>query len=68
MVILEKNISLVDWINISTNPEIFIFDYKAIKEKIQQFVEELMMKCYHPIRVERYLIEYKYDIGNDTYE
>jgi hypothetical protein len=68
MDILEKNISLVDWINISANPEIFVLDYKAIKERIQPFVEELMMKCYHPMRVERYLIQYNYDIGDDIYE
>jgi hypothetical protein len=66
--ILEHNKDKIDWINISRNPEIFVLDCAELKKHARPFVEELMMKCYHPLRLERYLCKYKYDIGNDTYE
>ena len=65
--ILEQNKDKIDWVNISLNPEIFTFDYDAIKKRIEPLVEELMMKCYHPIRLERLLLTYNYDIGSDEY-
>ena len=65
--ILEQNKDRVDWINISLNPEIFTINYDAIKKRIEPFIEELMMKCYHPTRLERLLLTYNYDIGIDEY-
>jgi hypothetical protein len=42
-------------------------DYVAIKKRIEPFVEELMMKCFHPKRLCYYLQQYGYDIGDDDY-
>ena len=53
--------------NLLGNPGCFELDYGALKERIQSFVEELMMVCFHPSRFERYLKTYGYDIGDDEY-
>ena len=49
------------------NPCIFELDYVALKRRIEPFVEELMMKCFHPNRLFYYLDTYGYDIGDDDY-
>ena len=60
--------------NITRNPEIFVLDTDAMKQQINQptqdgisFVEELMMKHYHPKRLQFYLEKYNYDILDDVY-
>ena len=49
------------------NPCIFEIDYEALKRRIEPFLEELMMKCFHPNRLCYYLDTYGYDIGDDDY-
>ena len=49
----------------SRNPSIFTYDYSKMVER--PFVEELMVKLYHPDKLVYYLDKYNYDIGEDTY-
>ena len=65
--LLEQNQDKINWKYISLNENIFELDYKLIKEKIQPFVEELMMICFHPKRLMYYIDKYNYDIGDDEY-
>jgi hypothetical protein len=65
--LLETNIDKINWFNISSNPSIFEIDYNAIKKRIEPFIEELMMKCYHPDKLYYFLTKYNYDIGSDEY-
>ena len=49
--ILEKNIYKLDWKYLSRNPNIFIYDYDAIKNHMYKeggFVEKLMANRFHP--------------------
>ena len=52
--ILEKNLdkcSEVSWVILSKNPNIFVYDYEAIKNTMYKeggFVEELMQNRFHP--------------------
>jgi len=65
--ILESNQERIYWNYISLNPNIFEIDYYLIKKRIEPFVEELMMVCFHPSRLDYYIEKYNYDIGDDTY-
>ena len=65
--ILKKNIEHINWFNLSSNPSIFEIDYDALKKRIEPFTEELMMKCFHPEKLNYYLNNYSYDIGSDEY-
>ena len=65
--LIETNIDKINWFNISSNPSIFEIDYNAIKKRIEPFIEELMMKCYHPEKLYYFLTKYNYDIGSDEY-
>jgi hypothetical protein len=54
---------------LSTNPNIFTYDYKKIKERKQYIHEDLMKKLFHPSRVEKFLndnpereLEHMYDL------
>ena len=56
------------------NPELYILDYKAMKDNINKslvndlsFVEELIRVTLRPERVNRYMKEYNYDILSDEY-
>ena len=51
-----------------TNPAIFEIDYQVLQQRIGPFKEELIQKCFHPVRLTRYLESYNYDIGDDEYQ
>jgi hypothetical protein len=55
--LLEKNYSKISWFMLSSNPSIFkkTVNYKYLKERMDIIREELMMKCMHPSRLERFL-------------
>lgn len=64
----------MDLNKLATNKEIYILDYEKMKEKINtplvndlSFVEELVHKVFHPVRVEKYLVEHQYDLLDDCY-
>ena len=65
--LLEQNPNKIYWDWLSKNPAIFEIDYAKLKERIEPFEEELIQKCMHPNRLEKYLEEYNYDIGEDAY-
>ena len=61
--ILEKNLDKVEWDWFSTNPNMFEYDYKQIKNTLyndNRFVEELMMNRFHPSNMDKW-----YDWGFD---
>ena len=55
--LLEQNQNKIDWVAFSRNPSIFkkIINYKFLKENMDVIREELLMKCMHPARLERWL-------------
>ena len=52
---LEQNPDKIRWFSISRNPTIFELDYKGMKGRCSIYKEELMIKVFHPSRIERYL-------------
>jgi len=47
----------VDWYMLCLNPNIFTYDYEAIKNAMYKeggFVEELMQNRFHPINIHRW--------------
>ena len=60
--LLEQNQNKIHWKYISLNENIFEIDYYYIKKRIEPFIEELMMVCFHPCRVEYYIEKYHYEI------
>ena len=63
--LLRENLDKISWDKLAINPSIFTYDYDKLVER--PFTEELMQKVYHPIRFERHLTTYGYDIGDDSY-
>jgi len=61
MEILERNKNKINGI-IFKNPEIFILDYKKMKENFLDTEEEIIKIILHPKRVLHNLITYNYDI------
>ena len=57
MHLLKKNIEKINWSVLSINPSIFNkkMNYKCLYQKMNVIREELMMKCMHPSRLERFL-------------
>jgi hypothetical protein len=57
MQLLEKNPDRIYWDWLSLNPSIFKkeINYKYLTERMNVIREELMMKCMHPSRLERFL-------------
>lgn len=53
--LLEKNLDKIDWLFLSKNPNIFELDYGFLKQRMDIVREELMMKAWHPSRVEKWL-------------
>jgi RimJ/RimL family protein N-acetyltransferase len=55
--LLEKNSRKIDWHYFSANPSIFIkkINYKYLYQRMNMIREELMMKCMHPKRLEKFL-------------
>jgi len=56
----------INWFSLSSNTNIFELDLLYLKSRMNIIREELMMKVYNPIRLEKYL-NMDYDIGNDEY-
>ena len=57
MDLLERNQDKIDWFNLSKNPSIFKkrINYEFLKKRMNVVREELLMKCMHPIRLERWI-------------
>ena len=54
---LSKNLEKIDWDWLSSNSSIFmkIVDYKYLKERMDIIREELIMKCMHPRRLQKWI-------------
>ena len=55
MELLRKNKQRLDWHYISTNPNIYCYDYRRMKQNMDEWREELMMKALHPSRVTKWI-------------
>jgi transposase len=57
MHLLEKNQDKIDWNHFGSNPSIFkkVVNYEFLKKRMDIIREELMMKCMHPSRLERFI-------------
>ena len=66
--LLEQNRNKIEWNYILQNPSILEIDYQALQQRIEPFKEELIQKCFHPVRLVHYLEVYNYDIGEDEYQ
>ena len=53
--LLEKNQELIHWYQLSINPEIFTYDYVAMRESYKSLKEEIIMARWHPDRVAKML-------------
>jgi hypothetical protein len=55
--LLQKNPEKIDWEELSYNPSIFkkMINYKFLYQRMNVIREELMMKCMHPSRLERWI-------------
>ena len=60
--LLEKNPDKIDWDMFSKNPSILkkIINYKYLYHRMNIIREELIMRCMHPSRLERWI-----DMGGD---
>ena len=65
--LIEKNTDKISWPLLSGNPAIFTLNRILIKQRSETFKEELMQQCFHPIRLQYYLDNYNYDIGEECY-
>ena len=53
--ILKNNLDKVNWEWLSTNPNIFTYDYSKLKESKKDLHKELIEELYNPIRIEKWL-------------
>jgi hypothetical protein len=56
--ILEKNLDKVDWRQLSENPNIFEYDYVAMKNRIYKkggIAEDLMKNRFNPMNMSRWV-------------
>ena len=55
--LLEKNQGKISWYFLSENPGIFPLkiNYRNLKDRMDIIREELIMKCMHPSRLERWI-------------
>ena len=53
--LLEKNLDKVDWLMLSTNPNIFTYDYAAMKDRMFRggIKEDLMKNRFHPRNIHK---------------
>jgi hypothetical protein len=60
---LEKNQEKIDWRLLSFNTSIFTkkMNYEYLYQRMNVIREELMMKCMHPSRLERWI-----EMGGDV--
>ena len=56
MSLLKENQDKINWYNFSKNPNIFVYDYKKMKENIKNsgIVEELMAFIFHPKNMKKW--------------
>ena len=55
--IMEKNLDKVDWDALTINPNIFTYDYEAIKNAMYKeggIAEELMQNRFHPKNMDKW--------------
>jgi len=53
--LLEANVDKVNWYNLSANPNIFTYDYEAMKAHFYDTVgRELMEKMWHPTNMAKW--------------
>ena len=54
--ILEKNLDKVDWFYLSHNPNIFTYDYNAMKDRMFRggIKEDLMKNRFHPMNLHKF--------------
>ena len=57
--LLEQNPDKINWRYSSKNPFVFEIDYQILQQRIEIFKEKIMLKCFHPDRLGRYLENYK---------
>jgi hypothetical protein len=57
MDLLEKNRDKIHWRMLFTNPSIFTkkINYEYLYQRMNVIREEMMMKCMHPSRLERWI-------------
>ena len=65
--LFSADVNIVEWEGLSSNPSIFEIDYSFLKKRQDLFKEELIAKCFHPVRLLYYLEKYNYDIGEDSF-
>jgi hypothetical protein len=53
--LFEKNINKINWIWLSMNNNIFELNYDYLKQRMDIFREELIMKAWHPTRVMKWI-------------
>jgi hypothetical protein len=56
--LLQRNQNRIYWYWISCNPAIFEkkIDYQFLKQRMEIIRQELMIKCMHPTRLEKWLL------------
>jgi hypothetical protein len=61
--LLEKNQEKINWHTLSGNPSIFkkTINYEYLYQRMNVIREEMMMKCMHPSRLERWI-----EMGGDV--
>ena len=64
---MEQNQDRISWFEFSSNLNIFELDVAFLKARMDVLREEIMMKVFHPCRVERYFYEHGYSIAEDEY-
>ena len=55
--LLEQNVNKIKWNLLLFNPNIFELNYEFLKKRMDVLREELMMKAWHPNRVNKWLEE-----------
>ena len=54
--LLEKNKEFINWNRISTNPSIFTYNYKELKQRMKDTIaEDLMKNRFHPKYMDKWL-------------
>jgi hypothetical protein len=67
MELLFKNQDNIDWDKLSSNPSIFTYDYKKIKDDFKQLREEILAKVLHPDRLFKLMKIYDKNEVYNTY-
>jgi hypothetical protein len=52
---LKANPTKIHWDMISSNPNIFVYDYEKIAKRLWVFNEELIARAWHPTRIAKWL-------------